>query len=81
MALPRGEALKDWRLAASQTWFTRGLDEFRLIGDKSNAALLCCNLASSKKLEAGRLPVPKVSSFTRDSLKLYFKVLLQSSNA
>jgi hypothetical protein len=38
-------------------WFTRSLDQFRIIKDKSNSALILCNMASSKKLVAGRLPL------------------------
>ena len=51
------EAVRSWRLGAAQKWFQRGLTEFRAIGDTSNAALLLCNLASAKKLEAGLLPL------------------------
>jgi len=48
---------EDRRLFAALVWFTRSLEHFRKLKDISNSALLLCNIASSKKLVAGRLPM------------------------
>lgn len=49
-------AAEDRRLFCAMLWFGRGLLQFKANDDRSNTALLLCNLASAKKLAAGRLP-------------------------
>lgn len=51
------------RLWYAVVWFGRGLAVFRDIGDKTNSALLLCNLASVKKLAAGRLEASEMELF------------------